>query len=225
MTEEKNPTFQITWPLYSGASAEPLPANPSEAVRAYAPPSAELAELAARTDFVESDDENRAHARRLRESLPPGAPEWMRAARALADALDTLVQTGSAGAVEQAAIARAWAAWSLGGVSESHILRVAHLVSRAHHAIREVDASSPSANTKCAAAAGVLHTALPSAIRGRTPFERVSFVVRELQKEADPWAAVVEGTSELLGWKHYARIHAASVIRAVVERGRANVIS
>jgi hypothetical protein len=30
----------------------------------------------------------------------------------------------------------------------------------------------------------------------------------------------VEGTTELLGWTDYARIHAASAIRAVLERSR-----
>ena len=29
-----------------------------------------------------------------------------------------------------------------------------------------------------------------------------------------------DGTAELLGWKDYARVHAASVVRAVIERGR-----
>ena len=39
---------------------------------------------------------------------------------------------------------------------------------------------------------------------------------------ADPTLvlAVVEGTCELLGWKDYARSHAASVIRAVIEKSR-----
>ncbi len=52
------------------------------------------------------------------------------------------------------------------------------------------------------------------------PFERALFVVRKLHQEADHWAAIVDGTSELLGWKDYARVHAASVIRAMIERSR-----
>jgi hypothetical protein len=147
----------------------------------------------------------------------------MRAARALSRALDKLIEHAAAGPIEQAAIARAWAAWSLGGVSEAQILRVAHLVSRAHTAIREAPARGARPEARFTAAAGVLHTALPSAIRARMPFERTLFVVRELQKEANAWAAVVAGTAELLGWNHYARIHAASVIRAVMERGRVDV--
>lgn len=223
MAAEKNSSLEITWPLYGGAGAEVLPADPAAEVNAYAPPSEELARLATRMDFDESDDENRARARRLRDSLPPDAPEWMRAARALADALRVLVEKAAADPVEQAAVARAWAAWSLGGVSEAHVLQVAHLVSRAHTAIREPPAAGTRPETRFSAAAGVLHTALPSAIRSRMPFERTLFVVRELEKEANAWTAVVEGTAELLGWNHYARIHAASVIRAVLERGRTHV--
>lgn len=221
--KKKNPSLQITWPMYGAAGAELLPADPSEEVRAYAPPSAELEQLATRVDFVEPDEADRARAERLRDTLPPGAPEWMRAARALSRELDKLVDRATADPIEQAAIARAWAAWSLGGVSEALILRVAHLVSRAHTAIREPPARGSRPEARLTAAAGVLHTALPSAIRARMPFERTLFVVRELQQEANAWAAVVEGTAELLGWNHYARIHAASVIRAVMQRGRVDV--
>jgi hypothetical protein len=52
------------------------------------------------------------------------------------------------------------------------------------------------------------------------PFERALYIVRKLHDEADHWAAIVDGTAELLGWKDYARVHAASVVRAVIERGR-----
>jgi hypothetical protein len=52
------------------------------------------------------------------------------------------------------------------------------------------------------------------------PFERALYIVRKLHDEADHWVAIVDGTAELLGWKDYARVHAASVVRAVIERGR-----
>jgi hypothetical protein len=52
------------------------------------------------------------------------------------------------------------------------------------------------------------------------PLERTVEVVRALHAEQDPWAAMVEATSELLGWKDYARSHAASLLRAVIEKGR-----
>jgi hypothetical protein len=72
------------------------------------------------------------------------------------------------------------------------------------------------------AAARVLHTGLPSALRASMPRERALFLVRTIDREPDPWAAVVGGTAELLGWTDYARIHAASVIRAVIERDYQN---
>jgi hypothetical protein len=45
-------------------------------------------------------------------------------------------------------------------------------------------------------------------------------VVRKLRTEADAWTAVVEGATQLLGWNDYARMHAASVLRSVIERSR-----
>jgi hypothetical protein len=217
----KNANLEITWPLYDGGPAPSLPKDPNLAVDAYAPPAADLAELAAMTSFPEAADDSSTKARKLRDSLPPGAPEWMRAARALADSLETLIARGTIDRIEQAALARTWAAWSLGGVTENHILRVAHLVSRAHTAIRETTTTTAAdLNRAYTAAAGVVHGGLPSAIQARTPFECVVLVVRQLHQEANAWVAVVEGTAELLGWKHYARVHAASVIRAVLERQR-----
>ena len=61
---------------------------------------------------------------------------------------------------------------------------------------------------------------MPTSIRERMPFERALFVVRKLHDEADHWAAIVDGTGELLGWKDYGRMHAAAIIRAVIERDR-----
>jgi hypothetical protein len=57
-------------------------------------------------------------------------------------------------------------------------------------------------------------------VRDRMPLERAVHVVRRLRDEADSWAAIVEGTSELLGWKDHARTHAATVIRALLEQQR-----
>jgi hypothetical protein len=221
MGENRNPKLEITWPLYDERTARPLPADRSQEFEAYAPASAELTALCENTEIPDpGSEEGRARARKLRDSLPPAAPDWMVAARHLADALNGIIERGSVDPVEYAAIARAWAAWSLGGVTEAQILRVAHLVSRAHAAIRATTTGLQSAYH---GAAGVLHSNLPSVIRARMPLERVVYVVRQLRGEADAWAAVVEGTAELLGWKHYGRVHAASVIRAVMERGRVYV--
>jgi hypothetical protein len=50
------------------------------------------------------------------------------------------------------------------------------------------------------------------------PQQRVALVVEMLDQATSPWPAIVEGTADLLGWKDYARSHAAAVIRSVLER-------
>jgi hypothetical protein len=212
--------FEGTWPLF-GEAAPSFPADPLSAFQQAAPESAELAELDRRVDlYPETTEQAELAQRTLRDSVPPMAPDWMRAARALADWLERRIATGSVEPGEQAAIARTWAAFCLGGVTEPQVLRVAHLVHRAHSAIRETPRSQTDLQAAYHAAAGVLHNGLPSVIRSRMPLERAVYVVRRLREEADAWAAIVEGTSELLGWKDYARVHAASVIRDVLERNR-----
>src|SRR6478735_2196959 len=139
MTEKsvKNPDLAGTWPLFDEGQPGNFPADPKHALSSSSPGDQELAALDRHDEFHDTPDSRRKNTRRARESLPPLSPEWMRAARALADWLEERVQSGSVDAVEQAAIARTWAAWSMSGASEAHILRVAHLVGRAHGAIRE----------------------------------------------------------------------------------------
>jgi hypothetical protein len=158
--------------------------------------------------------------RQMRESLPPGAPEWMQAARALADWLELRIKRGQVEPVEEAAIARSWAAFSLGGLTNQEILKIARVVQRAHAAIRETPRGAAELQVAIHACAGVLYGGLPRSVRERMPLERVVATVRRLREQADAWAAMVEGTSDIAGWKDYARIHAASVIRAVVEAPR-----
>jgi hypothetical protein len=169
---------------------------------------------------VPSDERSQTRSRRTPQGLPADAPEWMRAARALADWLEERIERGSVTNPDQAAIARTWAAFCLGGATEPQILKVAHLVQRAHSAIRSTPRGHSDLQAAYHAAAGVLHAALPTAVRDRMPLERAVHVVRKLRDEADPWAAIVEGTSELLGWKDHARTHAATVIRALLEQQR-----
>src|SRR5262245_11289043 len=205
-----------TWPLFGGPPS--FPADPTTTVRDLAPPSADLAALAAGQGFLA---EERSQARnRMPQGLPADAPEWMRAARALADWLEERVQRGSISNADQAAVARTWAAFCLGGSTEPQILKVAHLVQRAHAAIRATPRGQSDLQAAYHAAAGVLHAALPTGVRERMPLERAVHVVRKLREEADPWAAIVEGTSELLGWKDHARTHAAALIRALLEQQR-----
>jgi hypothetical protein len=217
---ERQRNFEITWPLFGDAQREPFPVDPQQTLSPFAPPSEELARLAKGPELPpETSEQAERHARRLRESLPPMAPEWMRAARALADWLELRIARGMVDPSEQALIARTWAAFALGGATEPQILRVAHLVHRAHVAVRELprDDRLPIA---LRAAASVLHSGLPTTVRKRMPLERAVYVMRVLHDEINNWAAIVEGTAELLGWKDYARIHAASAIRTVLEKNR-----
>ncbi|HEX3853656.1 MAG TPA: hypothetical protein VHW01_21975 [Polyangiaceae bacterium] len=222
MTEgRRNPNLAGTWPLFDEGRPGSFPADPKQALGDSSPGDSELAALDERDDFSDTPAAAAARAaRRARESLPPMAPEWMRAARALADWLEARIQAGTVDAVDQAAVARTWAAWSMSGTSDAHILRVAHLVGRAHSAIRETSRQSQQLQAAYQACAGVLHSSMPTSIRERMPFERALFVVRKLHEEADHWSAIVDGTAELLGWKDYARVHAAAVLRALIERER-----
>lgn len=212
--------FAATWPLFGDVAAPAFPAHPATTVHQLAPPSADLAALAGRAPLSETGKHSERQQQKLTGALGPEAPEWVRAASSLAAWLEERIARGSVEPVEQAAIARAWAAFCLGGATEPQILRVAHVVQRAHAAIRESPRGQQDLQAAFHAAAGVLHAALPGVIRQRMPLERVVYVVRRLREEADAWTAIVQGTTELLGWTDYARVHAATAIRAVLERSR-----
>jgi len=212
MTSPKR-NLEITWPLFG--DAQKFPADAERTVTDFEPPAADLAALKTSAEPPDSVERIEREVRQMRESLPPAAPEWMRAARALADWLEVRIKRGHVPPVEEAAIARTWAAFSLGGVTEPEIFKVARVVQRAHSAIRE--ARSVDLQLAINACAGVLNAGLPRTIRERMPLERVAATVRRLHGQADSWAAIVEGVSDIAGWKDYARIHAASVLRAVIE--------
>jgi hypothetical protein len=204
-----------TWPLF-GQPAPSYPPDPATTVLDLAPPSSDLLALAVAKNLP--DERSGARTRRTPQGLPSDAPEWMRAARALADWLEERIERGAVTPADQAAVARTWAAFCLAGATEPQILKVAHLVQRAHTAIRTSPRSATDLQAAYHAAAGVLHAGLPTAVRERMPIERAVQVVRRLRDEADAWAAIVEGTSDLLGWKDHARTHAATVIRALIEQ-------
>jgi hypothetical protein len=207
-------SLQITWPIFG--HAEPFPADPSRTLAAFAPPAADLAALKASAEPADTTARTEREALRIRETLPPGAPQWMRAGRALADWLETRIKRGQVTPVEEAAIARTWAAFALGGVTDQEIFKIARVVQRAHSALRDARRATdiPTAVQACA---GVLYAGLPRAVRERMPRERVVAAVQKLHEQADAWAAIVEGVADLAGWKDYSRVHAASVIRAVIE--------
>jgi hypothetical protein len=214
---DKQQSIDQTWPLF-GKRPQAFPADPAETVHDLAPPVSALEALASGKTLL-PDDRGQRH-RRTPPGLPADAPEWMRAARALSDWLEERIERGTVSKPDQAAVARTWAAFCLGGSTESQILKVAHLVQRAHSAIRSTPRGQHDLQAAYHAAAGVLHAALPTSLRERMPLERAVHVVRKLRDEADAWAAIVEGTSELLGWKDTARTHGATVIRALLEQHR-----
>jgi hypothetical protein len=214
---QKQRNLEITWPLFG--DAQPFPADAERTVTDFEPPASDLAALKTSAEPPDSTERLEQEVRRMRESLPPTAPEWMRAARSLADWLEIRIKRGHVAPVEEAAIARTWAAFSLGGVTEQEIFKIARVVQRAHSAIRDTRGVG-NLQVAITACAGVLYAGLPRTVRERMPLERVVVAVRRLHEQADGWAAIVEGVGDIAGWKDYARIHAASVIRAVIESRR-----
>lgn len=206
-----------TLPLFGRNSIPPIASDPRQTPLAFAPGQARLDELHDRPLPAVSDPPtaNTPSSRVVRESLPVSAPDWMRGARMLSRALETIVAKGDATPLEQAAIARMLAGWNLGGLSENQILHVAHLVARGHRAIRETRRHEPEAAIRDCA--GVIHSGLPSTLRKRVPLERVQHIVRALRDTADPWVGLVEATCELVGWKDLARWHAAAMLRSLLE--------
>src|SRR5436190_23940654 len=102
MTEpsKKNPDLAGTWPLFDEGQPGHFPADPKQTLSSSSPGDVELAALDRQDEFNDTPDSRRKNARRARESLPPLSPEWMRAARALADWLAERIRSGSVDAVE-----------------------------------------------------------------------------------------------------------------------------
>jgi hypothetical protein len=213
---DKQRNLEITWPLFE--DSQPFPSDPDRTLTDFEPPASELQALKTSADPPESTEQIERDVRKMRESLPPTAPEWMRAARALADWLEIRIKRGQVAPVEEAAVARTWAAFSLGGVTDAQVFKIAKVVQRAHAAIRASVPRGPEELDKAIqACAGVLYGGLPRTVRERMPLERVAATVAKLREQPDGWAAIVEGVADIAGWKDYSRIHAASVIRAVIE--------
>jgi hypothetical protein len=216
----KERNLEITWPLFG--TSTPFPADPERTISDFEPPAADLQALKTSPDVPDSDERIEQEVRQMRESLPPAAPDWMRAARALADWLEFRIKRGHVTPVEEAAIARSWAAFSLGGLTEQELFKIARVVQRAHAAIRERPLHGEAAlEAAIKACSGVLYAGLPRKVRERMPLERVVATVRKLRDLSDPWAGLVEGSADIAGWRDFARIHAASVLRAVIEKREA----
>jgi hypothetical protein len=146
--------------------------------------------------------------------LDANAPEWAQKGRAVSSAIETAIRQGTASRQLELALDRAHGAFTLEGLPEAHLAKVAHLIRRAHGAIRASRSTSESAYEDCAR---VLHTGLPSVLRRRIPIELIVEVVRQLRLEEDTWQAVVESTTWLLGWSELTRVRAAHAIRLALE--------
>jgi hypothetical protein len=196
-----------------------LPADPSNLLTAYAPPSEDLLDLARLQPPDSGAESLRGKSPGFPlASMPGDAPEWVRAARAMANAFEACIQRGEADAFERAAIERAWYAYTMGGVSPRQVMRVVRLVSHAHNAL----AHTPPDRLQVAVqdCALLIYNGLPSIVRSTVPFDRVRRIVQGLSEQPNAWVAIVEGSVEILGWKDAAQSHAASILRSIIDKER-----
>jgi hypothetical protein len=115
----------------------------------------------------------------------------------------------------KASIERAWASWQLNGWSDREIVRVAHLVRRAHEALR--DSPRKTMDQALVDCAHVLYAGLPSVVRRRVVLDDVRELMRELRDVANARSAVEQGTMRLLGWNELMRAMAQDAIQSAFE--------
>ena len=142
--------------------------------------------------------------------LPPDAAEWMRFGRVFSSTIERAIATGEADLALRAAIARAWAAWQLGGYGNKQIGQVARLVETTWRAVRETSRQDRDAVVRDCAT--ILHNGLPRDMRTWMPAERIAIVVDALAREPDLATARLDGVARLLGWTDAARAWGAEAI-------------
>ncbi len=151
--------------------------------------------------------------------LPATAPEWMSRAQRMVAGLQEALQRIDIDESTLACIDRAWAGWELDGSNERQIARVALLSEKAHEAVR---AAAPERLDKTIQdCAELVRNGLPRHVRRNIAVSDVAIAVRRMRNEADPWVAVVDATSDLLGWSDAARAHGARAIRVAIGNVRA----
>jgi hypothetical protein len=149
-------------------------------------------------------------------SLQPESQEvWLDQGRSLLGALQKALSQRDASPRMKASIERAWAAWQLNGWTDREIARVAHLVRRAHEAIR--DSPRKVMDQALLDCANVLYAGLPSAVRRRVVLDDVRELVRELRDVAGARHAIELGTMRLLGWSELMRQMAQEAIQTAFE--------
>jgi len=147
--------------------------------------------------------------------IPESQEAWLEHGRALLGALQKALSQRDASPRMKASIERAWAAWQMNGFTDREIARVAHLVRRAHEAIR--DSPRKSVDQALLDCASVLFAGLPSAVRRRVVLDDVRELVRQLRDVAGARTAVEEGTMRLLGWSELMRGMAQDAIQTAFE--------
>jgi hypothetical protein len=147
--------------------------------------------------------------------LPESQEAWIEHGRSLLGALQRALSQRDASPRMKTSIQRAWAAWQLNGWTDREIARVAHLVRRAHEAIR--DSPRKSMEQALLDCASVLYAGLPSAVRRRVVLDDVRELVRQLRDVASARSAVEEGTMRLLGWSELMRGMAQDAIQTAFE--------
>jgi len=142
------------------------------------------------------------------------APLWVNRAKILMVSLEEAIESGSRDPGLVARVEMAYAAWELGRTKPSVVARVAHLVDRAYEAIRSTP--RPLDDQAVHGCAHILYTGLPMSARERINFQKVVLLVQALQREPEPWVAVVKTTAEILGWAGVALAHAGHAIRVAM---------
>jgi hypothetical protein len=147
--------------------------------------------------------------------MPESQEAWIDHGRSLLAALQKALSQRDATPRMKASIERAWAAWQLNGWTDREIARVAHLVRRAHEAIR--DSPRKVMDQALADCANVLYAGLPTAVRRRVVLDDVRDLMRQLRDVAGARNAVEEGTMRLLGWSELMRDMAQNAIQTAFE--------
>jgi len=147
--------------------------------------------------------------------IPESHEPWIERGRTLLTALQKALSQRDASPRTKASIERAWAAWQLMGWTDREIVRVAHLLRRAHEALR--DSPRKVLDQALIDCANVLYAGLPSVVRRRVVLDDVRELMRELRDVANAKSAVEQGTMRLLGWNELMRAMAQDAIQSAFE--------
>ena len=132
------------------------------------------------------------------EELPPDAPEWMRVGRLLALKIEDAIASGDDSSTTRSAIARAWAAFQLGGYDPRYIKKVATIAMQAHAVMRDSNRADRAAIVDDCTT--IVKNGLPPDVVKWLPRERIRDAVQKLADCDDPRRARLLAVAALLGW-------------------------